>query len=177
METCHTPEPNWKPALFPTHNNYYQLLGAHSSSSITCVQCHNGNYTNTPNKCNGCHITDYNTTTNPAHLAANFPTDCETCHTQTAWSPSTFNHDGQYFPIYSGKHRNKWTKCSECHNNASNYSAFECINCHEHSQASTNQHHNGVANYSYNSAACYNCHPRGNGDKNIIDHIKNLEKL
>ncbi|MFH0736087.1 MAG: hypothetical protein V1773_16655 [bacterium] len=173
--TCHTPQPDWRPASFPTHNNYYQLLGAHAAGSVSCIQCHNGNYNTTPNTCVGCHQTDYNNTTNPSHSTSNFPTDCVTCHTQSAWTPATFDHDGPYFPIYSGKHRNKWTKCSDCHVNVNNYAVFECINCHEHNQTSTNRDHNGIANYSYNSAACYSCHPRGSEDKSIIEHIKPLE--
>jgi hypothetical protein len=28
-----------------------------------------------------------------------------------------------------------------------------------------NNEHQGVAGYTYNSTACYNCHPHGNGGK------------
>ena len=27
--TCHTTDPDWQPALFPVHNQYYELLGKH----------------------------------------------------------------------------------------------------------------------------------------------------
>jgi hypothetical protein len=160
--TCHTTDPNWDPALFPNHNNYYALVGAHAAIANQCAVCHNGNYNNTPNTCVGCHIGDYNQTNDPNHQAANFPTTCATCHSQTSWTPATWNHDSQYFPIYSGHHHNEWDQCSDCHTNPNNYAVFTCITCHQ--PGPTNSHHNGVNGYQYNSAACYNCHPTGNAD-------------
>jgi hypothetical protein len=158
--SCHTTAPNWTPALFPDHNNYYVLAGAHIP--LDCISCHNGNYNNTPNTCVGCHQRDYNGTTNPNHAAAQFPTDCTACHSQSAWNPSTFDHDNLYFPIYSGKHNNEWNLCSECHTNSNNYNIFSCINCHEHDDpADMADKHDGVSGYQYNSNACYACHPDG----------------
>ncbi|MFZ4704955.1 MAG: hypothetical protein ACOYMF_03000 [Bacteroidales bacterium] len=169
--TCHTTNPGWAPATFPVHNSYYVLAGAHVAIANQCVDCHNGNYNNTPNTCSGCHMTNYNQTTNPNHASAQFPTTCADCHTQSAWTPSTFNHDGQYFPIYSGKHKNKWNTCSQCHQNAANFASFTCIaSCH--SQSSTNGDHQGVNGYAYNSDACYNCHPNGNAGK-VMDNSFN----
>lgn len=162
-DLCHTTNPNWAPATFPTHNSYYVLAGAHISTS--CAECHNGNYNNTPNTCYGCHQSDYNATNDPDHQTAQFPTTCEDCHTQTAWDPSTFNHDQQYFPIYSGNHNNEWNTCSECHPNPANYAVFTCITCHQ--QGEMNSEHQGVSGYQYNSPACFACHPNGNGDKSM----------
>jgi len=165
--TCHTTNPNWKPATFPIHNNYYALLGAHAAISNNCVQCHNGNYNSTPNTCVGCHLANYNQTTNPNHAAAQFPTSCSDCHTQSVWSPANWNHDGQYFPIYSGKHKNEWNQCTDCHPNSSSYTVFTCTtSCHP--QSSMNNKHQGIAGYSYTSAACYNCHPNGTGGKMLM---------
>jgi mRNA-degrading endonuclease YafQ of YafQ-DinJ toxin-antitoxin module len=158
--TCHTTNPDWMPATFSIHNEYYVLQGAHASIANDCAACHNGNYNNTPNTCYGCHADDYNQTTDPPHQSAQFPTDCESCHTQTTWEPSTFNHDGQYFPIYSGAHNGNWDQCSDCHTNPSNYAVFTCLTCHEQSQ--TNNDHSEVTGYQYNSDACLACHPDGN---------------
>lgn len=69
---CHTTTPDWKPATFDIHNNYYQLIGAHAAIRDNCAICHNGNYNNTPNTCVGCHQQDYNQTTNPNHSSAQF---------------------------------------------------------------------------------------------------------
>jgi hypothetical protein len=156
---CHTTSPNWDPALFPDHNTYYPLVGAHSGISNQCATCHNGNYNNTPNTCYGCHQDDYNQTSDPDHQAAQFPTTCETCHSQTAWIPANWDHDNLYFPIYSGSHQNAWDQCNDCHTNPNNYAEFTCITCHE--QGPTNQDHQGVNGYQYNSNACLACHPDG----------------
>lgn len=161
---CHTTNPDWKPASFPIHNDFFLLQGAHSLIAQQCDECHQGNYMETPNTCVGCHQDDYNGTTSPSHSSAHFPTDCETCHTQTSWTPSTFDHDNLYFPIYSGKHRGEWTTCADCHPNPSNYAQFTCIDCHEHNQPDMDDEHSGVPGYQYNSIACYTCHPTGGGD-------------
>jgi hypothetical protein len=228
-DMCHTTDPDWMPATFPIHNDYYPLLGAHANIANDCAACHNGNYNNTPNTCVGCHQDDYNATTNPDHETAGFPTDCtichnETawipstfdhssvwplngahtsvscaachgnfsnnppttcvgchqsdyntsndpphqsmgfpttcadCHNETAWVPSTFDHDGMYFPIFSGKHKDEWDQCVDCHTGG-NYASFSCLGCHTNPQ--TNNDHQGVSGYQYESNACYSCHPDG----------------
>lgn len=172
--SCHTTQPDWQPATFDIHNNYYILAGAHVNIANECVNCHNGNYNNTPNTCYACHTQEYNQTNDPPHASAQFSTECLTCHTQTAWTPSTFNHDAQYFPIYSGKHKNEWNTCSECHTNPNNYAIFSCIDCHEHNnQSQVNNDHNGVPGYQYNSIACLDCHPNGQ-DMRTIHHQNNI---
>ncbi|MBK7407778.1 MAG: hypothetical protein IPJ40_06675 [Saprospirales bacterium] len=164
---CHTTAPDWMPANFPVHDNYYPLNGAHALIATDCAACHNGDYNNTPNTCVGCHLTDFNQTTDPDHQALQFSTDCATCHSESTWVPSTFDHDGQYFPIFSGKHNGEWDQCSDCHTNPADYSIFTCITCHTNPQ--TNNQHDGVNGYSYNSPACLACHPTGSSD-NIFDH-------
>ncbi|MGE5424047.1 MAG: hypothetical protein ACM3N9_01715 [Syntrophothermus sp.] len=169
-ESCHTTNPGWKPATFPIHNNYWQLTGAHVSTS--CDNCHHNNYNSTPTTCFGCHQGTYNQTVNPPHLSAQFPTACETCHNTTTWVPSTFNHDGQYFPIYSGKHAGKWNLCSDCHNNPSNYQVFTCLTCHQ--QPEMDDKHQGVPGYAYSSPACFNCHPNGNSPNRSLKMQRNI---
>ncbi len=147
-EMCHTTDPGWAPATFPIHGNYWLLTGAHVNTD--CASCHHGNYNNTPKTCVGCHQADYNGANNPNHPAAQFPTTCADCHSTTAWQPSTWNHDQQYFPIYSGKHKNKWDQCVDCHTTPSNFAIFNCIVCH------SDAHHKNQGN-----AGCYSCHPNG----------------
>jgi hypothetical protein len=171
--SCHSTNADWKPATFAIHNNYYAIVGAHTAIANDCNACHNGNYNNAPNTCYGCHQDRYNATTNPNHQSAGFPTECTDCHSQNAWEPSTFNHDNQFFPIYSGKHREKWDACSDCHTNSSNFSVFSCITCHEHNQSEMNDKHSEVSGYEYNSDACFDCHPRGDGDL----RIRNLRRM
>ncbi len=159
---CHT-EAAWTPANFD-HNTTYPLNGAHAAIANNCVQCHiGGNYNNTPNTCIGCHQSDYDNTNNPNHSTAQFPTDCIDCHHEGAWTPATFDHDGMYFPIYSGKHREEWNTCNECHINTGNYAIFSCIDCHEHNdQNEVDKDHDEENAYVYESNACLSCHPSGN---------------
>ncbi len=157
-KTCHTVTA-WQPGTFNhTTGTTYPLTGAHTS--VACISCHTKGYAGIATTCVSCHLAKYNSTTNPAHAAAKFPTNCEACHTITLWTNSTYNHDTQYFRINSGKHNGQWTLCTECHTNASNYSVFNCLQCHTHNQASTDSEHKGKAGYVYNSTNCLSCHPK-----------------
>jgi len=160
---CHTTDPGWKPATF--NHNMFPLTQGHDIND--CKQCHiNGNYTNTSNECISCHQTDYNNTSNPAHSVLNFSNNCTECHTTApGWKPAKYTqHDALSFPIYSGKHINEWSSCTDCHTNTSNYKVFSCIDCHEHNKTEMDDKHSGENGYSYNSAACFDCHPRGTND-------------
>ena len=172
--TCHSTTA-WTPSTFNHANTKFPITGAHTRA--TCVQCHASGYTNTPTDCYSCHKTKFDASTNPPHLSAQFPHDCETCHTQSAWTPSTFNHDAKYFPIYSGEHNGEWNLCSDCHTSSSNYKAFSCINCHEHNnKAAVDKDHDGVKDYSYVSSECYRCHPKGKDLFQIKSYIKTIDK-
>ena len=46
---------------------------------------------------------------------AGFSTDCLLCHNMVTWLGATFDHDSEYFPIYSGAHRGRWSSCATCH--------------------------------------------------------------
>jgi len=126
---------------------------------LDCIACHDQGYMGTPTDCIACHESDYNNA-DPNHAAAMFPTDCTLCHTTVGWEPSTFDHDGLYFPIYSGRHRGEWDTCQDCHIGG-NFQTFECIDCHEHNQADTDDEHDEVNGYVYESQACFSCHPDG----------------
>ena len=100
-------------------------------ATLTCVQCHtNNNYTNLPTACYSCHQADFTGTTNPAHVAAGFPTDCTICHSTTNWTSSTFNHATTAFPL-TGFHATM--QCVQCHTSASTYNGSLptlCYGCH-----------------------------------------------
>lgn len=172
---CHTTSPGWAPATFPIHNNFYPLVGAHFNIRDNCGSCHNGTYLSTPNTCYQCHTANFNSATNPNHVVLRFPHDCLECHSQNAWRPSSFNHDQQYFPIFTGEHRNKWDNCERCHTNPSNFAVFSCITCHEHNQTSMNNEHRNVPGYQYLSSACYNCHPNGDAKSLKLHRLQTEE--
>jgi hypothetical protein len=155
---CHNTS-QWPTDIFDHSVTDFPLTGAHTT--LVCDACHSGGYNNTPVECLACHESDYNNATNPDHQAAGFPTTCENCHNTSNWDQTTWDHDGQYFPIYSGRHQNEWNLCADCHVNPNDYSVFECILCHEHNRADTDDRHQNVPGYVYESSACYNCHPTG----------------
>jgi hypothetical protein len=156
---CHSTSA-WQPSSFNHNTTGFALTGAHVN--VACTSCHvGGKYAGTPADCYSCHKSEFQTTTNPNHVAAHFPTTCQTCHTTTSWLGATFNHT--WFPIYSGSHAGRWTTCADCHTNPSDYAVFSCITCHAHDKTTMDQKHSGVRNYVYNSANCYACHPTGNG--------------
>ncbi|MBK9964589.1 MAG: hypothetical protein IPP07_06680 [Holophagales bacterium] len=155
-ETCHkATDTSWGQGTF-NHATSFALVGRHATTA--CASCHVGGvYRGTSRTCVGCHLPKYQSTTNPNHAAAGFPTTCETCHraTDTSWGQGTFNHT--WFPITSGRHAGN--PCSACHTSSSNYAIFTCITCHTRAEA--DKDHRGVNGYRYESAACYACHPQG----------------
>ncbi len=159
---CHTTNPGWMPADFPSSlHTQFPLTGVHNISS--CTECHNtGSYADASSECVSCHIDDYNQTSDPNHSSSGFNTDCASCHsTSSGWTPASFrDHDSQYFPIYRGNHRGEWNSCFECHVDQT-YDTFSCIDCHEHRQSKMDDEHRGRRNYVYESNACFACHPDG----------------
>ncbi len=157
-QVCHSTGA-WTPASFNHSLTAFALTGKHITTP--CASCHiNGRYAGTPKDCYSCHQAAFQTTTNPNHIAAKFPTDCSQCHTTSQWPGARFNHD-PLFPIYTGKHAGKWSSCSVCHTNPSNFQVFACLNCHEHSRTKMDDKHKNIPNYVYNSASCLSCHPQG----------------
>ena len=146
-----------------------------SSFPVTCGVCHttvawvpagfnHALAAGTP--CASCHLDDYLATTDPNHQTAGFSRQCESCHNTRRWVPASFdgiNHDAAFFPIFSGKHQGKWDRCSDCHVNPNSYATFECLQCHEHDDPAdlADKHSEVSGTYTYDSQACYGCHPRG----------------
>jgi hypothetical protein len=160
---CHTNE-TWSGVTFDHRaaTGGYELAGAHAV--IACDACHDAGTgvlrfaAANQNDCIACHQPDYD----GAHANDGFPPTCLSCHTDVTWNGATFaDHDAQFFPIFSGAHRGKWSDCATCHAAPNNYQVFDCITCHDHNQQKMDDKHSGESRYAYNSAACFNCHPRG----------------
>lgn len=109
---CHGQEV-WTPSLFdkPAHERAgFPLTGVHDTD---CAKCHvsgfrHGDavtYRDTPEGCAGCH--------EDVH-AGQFSerSDCKGCHTDEAWSPTTFDHDKSNYPL-RGAHVS--VGCVLCH--------------------------------------------------------------
>ena len=170
--TCHNTVA-WNPGTFDHSTTGWALTGAHQmppaagSKIMACTDCHvsnNYNLSSANTVCYSCHMAAWQSTQTlggsiPNHIAAGYPTTCDTCHTTTSWLGATFNHT--YFPI-----PHHGSVCNDCHQVSTNYASFTCINCHTqtaHQQTQTNNTHNGVSGYSYGPTTCYNCHKNGGG--------------
>ena len=172
--TCHDTI-NWADGKFDHSTTGWALTGGHvvptAGGVQACTDCHvNNNYslTSANTACYGCHTAEWNSTQTlggsvPNHIAAGYPTTCDTCHTTTSWLGATFDHSN-YFPI--PHHESNPPPCNDCHQVSTDYSNFTCINCHSktaHQQADTVDEHNGVKNFVYGPETCYNCHKNGGG--------------
>jgi hypothetical protein len=148
---CHAAV-SWIRTRFDHGATGFALTGAHIRTR--CSACHGvGQFQALPAACVACHQADYDRTVNPNHAAAQFPTDCASCHSTARWDGGTFNHDGPFFPIFSGRHKGKWSSCSDCHVNQTDFRQFDCVHCHQDA-------HRGRG---YSSQQCYGCHPTGQG--------------
>ena len=168
--TCHDTI-NWADGKFDHSTTGWALTGGHvvptAGGVQACTDCHVGNnysLTSANTACYGCHVTQWNSTQTlggsvPNHIAAGYPTTCDSCHTTTTWLGATFNHT--YFPI-----PHHGSVCNDCHQVSTDYSSFTCINCHTttaHQQTQTVNEHNGVNGFVYGPETCYNCHKNGGG--------------
>lgn len=162
---CHNTN-NWDDADFNhlTASNGFDLLGAHDA--LQCASCHNLPdltllYEPPPandQECIACHQSDYD----DEHAGSGFPTTCIDCHNTNNWD-ADFDHDAQYFPIYTGKHKEAWTTCQSCHIQPNTFAIFSCEGaCHEHRQPEMDDKHSEVNDYAFEPTLCLSCHPTGN---------------
>lgn len=159
-DACHGTSA-WRPASFDHARTAFPLTGAHVA--LECGACHSdGVFAGRDPACVACHLDDWQATTSPSHSASGFGTDCASCHGTSGWDGATFDHDGLFFPIYSGRHRGEWSSCTDCHLSPADLSTFTCFQCHPHSdRQKTDDNHSEEPGYRYDSEACFSCHPRG----------------
>lgn len=151
-EACHTMD-TWLGAKFD-HARFtgFALTGIHAT--LDCRACHtHGTFKGMSANCFSCHAKDYNATTNPNHVRANFPQDCGLCHTTASWLGATFDHSKTGFPL-TGAHAT--IACATCHVN-NNYTslATNCVGCHQKDfNATTNPNH-VTAGFPTDCAVCH----------------------
>ena len=150
---CHTTT-LWTGATFNhTTKTTFPLTGAHVS--LTCNLCHSsGVYAGLSTQCVSCHLSNYQKTTNPNHVAAAFPQNCVACHTTTQWTGATFNHTtSTTFPLV-GMHVG--LACNLCHSSGVYVGlATTCVSCHlANYQKTTNPNH-VTAGFPQDCALCH----------------------
>jgi hypothetical protein len=136
------------------HQNLFPLIGAHAA--VECEACHKafvgGQYRVLP-YCSACHSREFKETTDPNHVALNFPETCDSCHSQDNWFGATFAHQqAANFPL-SGAHAA--LDCQSCHAGGKyKGTSSNCFACHSKDFQKAAASHI-AAGY---STACATCH-------------------
>jgi len=153
-DTCHSTS-TWLNATFNHNSTGFPLTGLHTVPPRLCTDCHiNNNYGLNSAACVTCHLKDYQGTTNPNHVTANFPQTCEQCHSTSTWLGATFNHTSTGFAL-TGAHTVPPRQCTDCHiNNNYGLNSTLCITCHQndYNNAKTPVPHTGFP------TTCEQCH-------------------
>ena len=150
---CHNTT-QWLGAKFDhTAMTKFPLTGAHAT--LSCNQCHaNGQFATLSASCSGCHLTDFQKASNPNHVAAGFPQECQLCHSTASWSGAQFDHSKTRFPL-TGAHIS--LTCNQCHG-ANEFSTLNaaCSGCHMADyQKATSPNHVAAA-FPQDCAICHN---------------------
>ena len=137
------------------HQNLFPLIGAHAAAE--CEACHKalvgGQYRVLP-YCSACHTPEFKSTTNPNHVALNFSTTCDSCHSQDSWLNAKFPH--QQFTGFTLSGAHVTLDCQTCHPSGKyKGTTSNCYTCHakDFQKASAPSH---IA--SGFSTACNTCH-------------------
>jgi DnaJ-class molecular chaperone len=124
------------------HQNLFPLVGAHAAAE--CEACHKafvgGQYRVLP-YCSACHTPEFKSTTNPNHVALNFPTTCDTCHSQDSWLNAKFPH--QQFTTFTLSGAHATLNCQTCHPSGRyKGTPSNCFACHakDYQKASAPSH-------------------------------------
>lgn len=140
---CHT-WTTWGDAT--VDHSFFPLTYSHD---LPCEQCHTGTgYEGLDPACTSCHEDE--------RPAGHYAGECSECHTWTSWDAATWEH------TFRVPHEG-YSACEDCHTAApEDYGPISCFEgCHEHDRADTDDEHDEVSGYSYDTEACLRCHPTG----------------
>ena len=125
-------------------------MGGHAG--LECAQCHTAGFGGAVPDCYACHQTDYEAVADPDHVDAGFPTQCVVCHSSTAWSPASFNHDVTGFAL-TGAHRS--ADCAACHTSGYTGTPSDCYACHQADFEGTTDPDHLTSGFGTDCAACH----------------------
>ncbi len=157
-EDCHTLD-GWKPAS--VDHSRFPFLGGHAA--VACARCHPDSLAQPRAKtCAGCHDADRARAKYPDHLAAGFPTGCESCHTIYTWKSPSYSH--ATFPLL-GAH--SALECARCHSKQP--LPTTCAGCHDADRARPTSPNHLAAGF---PTACNHCHGVNAWKPASFDHSK-----
>jgi len=147
----------------------FPLRGSHAA--LECEACHppvaSGRlrFVNTQPQCRGCHLASFQAAKDPDHVGSGFSTECQLCHSVSAWSPARFDHQRTGFPL-TGAHRA--AACASCHPGG-RYAGTpkDCVSCHQQ-QYDTAQPSHAASGFA--ASACASCHNTTSWAGATFDH-------
>ncbi|MEJ2741832.1 MAG: cytochrome c3 family protein, partial [Gammaproteobacteria bacterium] len=135
----------------------FPLIGKHQQAP--CLSCHVGErYTFEQTTCVSCHLAK------DVH-AGNNGTECDSCHSETAWDSIKFDHNKTEFPLRGG-HIN--LPCRACHaptQTDKSDTPQQCNACHK----------NDDPHFGRNGSKCNNCHSTKNWNTSLFEHNKDTD--
>ena len=150
-QNCHTTSGR-SPTKF-NHNTYtkFQIRGKHIG--IECKTCHTNGYRGRSTDCVSCHLKDYESAVFPKHAESNFSKNCQNCHNEKSWKPSTINHNVDTpFPLMAGHSK---LDCKKCHSTIFEGKSMDCVRCHLSDYNSAKKPIHAATKF---PTACEKCH-------------------
>jgi len=150
-QSCHLGgSESWQRTNF-VHPARFPLTGGHAS--LDCADCHRQGAASTSTDCYACHRADFESTREPDHVRAGFPTNCVLCHSITSFTSGVFNHLTTGFAL-TGAHVT--TDCASCHVGG-RYAGTprDCVACHRGDYDATREPNHAQAGF---PLACEQCH-------------------
>ena len=148
--SCHTPGAAFRTASRAFHKTgVFPLEGRHLS--VPCASCHlDGVTKGTPTRCYDCHWVRRQDDRYRTRLGS----DCETCHSPTAWTAVRWNHSTATGVALSPRHRT--LACETCHTGqVFKGTSMRCERCHQQDyQRAANPNH-AAAGF---PLSCDTCH-------------------
>ena len=166
---CHSEESfhfNKNMKAFDHDKTDFKLIGKHKL--VECKMCHKKNLTDPlkHDQCQSCHP-DFH---KKEFMVKGVNPDCNTCHTNAGFSPSTFTierHNATQFPL---KEAHLATSCLECHKKQKVFKfkniGTQCVECHK------NEHKGFIEEKFFPKENCTVCHTLKNWKATGFDHSK-----
>lgn len=150
-ESCHA-SVSWDAVEFDHSTTMFPLQAAHEEAA--CIDCHrNQTFVGTPLRCESCHRED------DVHEGRN-GTDCASCHNDTSWAATDFDH--WMISGFALEGRHETLSCQSCHT-ADLQAALPqtCVGCH-----TQNDVHDGRL-----GEDCGSCHSQTGWVNTGFDHL------
>jgi hypothetical protein len=153
-EECHqVSHLRWSDVGFQ-HSGSFPLAGGHGVPD--CQVCHTDpGLILQGDDCYGCHMADYDQTSQPPHSANSFPTDCGACHDINSFGPPSYYAHYQSGFQFTGEHAS--LSCNTCHSDGGYYTLDgRCYSCHASDYEGTSSPNHETVGFPTSCEECHN---------------------